>query len=237
LSADQRSAVEIAESEGARRLVLLRHGRTAWNLEGRAQGHSDVPLDAVGRSQAAAAAPYLALLEPAALWTSDLTRARQTAAYVEAATGLVATPDPRLREFDVGERAGLTVAEFAERYPEAHARWASGHITGGVPGSETIADVTDRMVPALHDILASLAPGRTGVVVTHGACLKVSLVALLGLPVEADESIFVMDNCGWASVTEHRSGRLRLSSYNETAHPGVLTVQGTPDFATDAPSG
>jgi len=229
--------VEAAETAGGRRLVLLRHGRTAWNLEGRAQGHTDVPLDDTGRAQAAAAAPYLALLHPTLLWSSDLARARETASYVEAATGLVATLDPRVREFDVGERAGLTVAEFAAKYPEAHARWASGHITGGVPGAETIEDVTGRMVPALRDMVAALAPGETGVVVTHGACLKVSLVALLGLPVEVDESIFVMDNCGWASVTEHRSGRLRLSSYNETAHPGVLTVPGTPDFATDAPSG
>ena len=217
--------------------MLLRHGRTAWNHEGRAQGHSDVTLDDIGRAQAAAAAPYLATYGASALWTSDLARARETASYVEAATGLVATPDPRLREFDVGERAGLTVAEFAAKYPDAHARWASGHVTGGVPGAETIADVTDRMVPALHELLASLAPGGTGIVVTHGACLKVSLVALLGLPVEADETIFVMDNCGWATVTEHRSGRLRLSSYNETAHPGVLALIGTPDFASDAPSG
>ena len=234
---DQRSAVEIAETVGSRRLVLLRHGRTAWNLEGRAQGHSDVTLDDTGRAQAAAAAPYLSLLRPAALWSSDLARARETASYVEAATGLLATTDPRLREFDVGERAGLTVAEFAQKYPDAHARWASGHITGGVPGAETVEDVTTRMVPALREMLASLAPGRTGIVVTHGACLKVSLVALLGLPVEADEAIFVMDNCGWATLAEHRSGRLRLSSYNETAHPGVLPPEGTPDFASDAPSG
>ena len=234
---DPRSAVEIAETFGSRRLVLLRHGRTAWNLEGRAQGHTDVTLDDTGRAQAAAAAPYLALLRPAALWTSDLARARETASYVEAATGLMATPDPRVREFDVGERAGLTVPEFAAKYPEAHALWASGHITGGVPGAETVEEVAARMVPALREMLGSLEPGTTGIVVTHGACLKISLVALLGLPTEADEAIFVMDNCGWATIAEHRSGRLRLSSYNETAHPGVLPPEGTPDFASDAPSG
>ena len=234
---DRRSAVEIAESDGGRRLVLMRHGRTLWNHEGRAQGHSDVALDDTGRAQAAAAAPYLARYDATALWTSDLTRARQTASYVEEATGLVARPDPRLREFDVGERAGLSVAEFAETYPEAHARWAAGHITGGVPGAETIEQVTARMVPALREIVASLGPGETGIVVTHGACLKVSLVELLGLPVEADEAIFVMDNCGWAVLAEHRSGRLRLSSYNETAHPGVMWPEGHPDFASDAPSG
>jgi len=96
------------------RLVLVRHGQTAWNLEGRAQGHSDVPLDDVGLAQAAAAAPYVAALRPSALWSSDLARARQTASFVEAATGLAATPDPRLREYDVGIRSGLTLPEGLE---------------------------------------------------------------------------------------------------------------------------
>ena len=220
-----------------RRLVLLRHGQTAWNLVGRAQGHADVTLDDTGRAQAAAAAPYLAGYDAVALWSSDLARARETAAYVEQATGLRAVTDPRLREFDVGERSGLTVAEFAEKFPEAHAAWAAGHVTGGVPGAETIGDVTARMVPALREMLAALGPGETGIAVAHGACIKVSLVALLGLPEESEEVLFVMDNCGWASVAEHRNGRLRLDSYNETSHPGVLPPVGTPDFASDGPSG
>jgi probable phosphoglycerate mutase len=197
--------------------VLLRHGRTAWNLEGRAQGHSDVPLDEAGHAQAAAAAPYLAAQAPAALWSSDLTRARQTVSYVEAATGLVATPDARLREYDVGIRSGLTLAEFAEKHPEEHARWLAHHSWDVVPGAESDADVTARMVPALRDCLAALAPGESGVVVAHGACLKVSLLALLGLPPQAGAALLHLDNCGWSTVTEHRSGRLLLSSYNETA--------------------
>ena len=103
-----------------RRLVLLRHGRTALELIGRAQGHTDVTLDDTGREQAAAAAQYLAGYGAVALWSSDLARAGvRTATYVEKATGLAAVTDPRLREFDVGERAGLTVAEFAEKFPEA----------------------------------------------------------------------------------------------------------------------
>jgi probable phosphoglycerate mutase len=220
-----------------RRLVLLRHGRTAWNLVGRAQGHTDVTLDETGREQAAAAAPYLAGYGATALWSSDLARARETAAYVEKATGLEAVTDPRLREFDVGARSGLTVAEFAERFPDAYAAWAAGHVTGGVPGAETIEEVTSRMVPALREMLASLAPGETGIVVSHGACIKVSLAALLGLPPESEEAIFAMDNCGWATIAEHHGGRLRLRSYNETSHPGVVPPAGTPDFASDAPSG
>ena len=221
-------------ASGVRRLVLVRHGQTAWNLEGRAQGHTDVSLDAAGREQARAMAPYVAAMRPVALWSSDLARARETAAYVEAATGLTARLDRRLREFDVGRRAGLTVAEFAARFPDEHAIWASGHMTGGVPGAETVADVTSRMVPALGEVLAATPGGATVVVVSHGAALRVSLARLLGWPAGLDQSLRGMDNCGWTTVEDDPGrGRLRLASYNETAHPGVHG----PDFASDAPVG
>ena len=78
----------------------LRHGQTAWNAEGRAQGHADVGLDDVGRNQAEAVAPVVAALDPALLVTSDLARARETAAFLEKETGLTAVEDPRWREYD-----------------------------------------------------------------------------------------------------------------------------------------
>lgn len=214
------------------RLVLVRHGRTAWNLEGRAQGHTDVGLDEVGQAQAAAVAPYLAMMRPTALWSSDLARAQQTAAHVARATGLEIRSDPRLREFDVGERAGLTVAEFAERHPVEYASWKAGHITGLVPGAETPEQVVARVVPALRDIWEATPAGETTVVVAHGACLKVSLLAFLGWPETVGSTLRGLDNCGWVVLEQEPSGRgIRLASYNETAHPAVHG----PDFAADSP--
>ncbi|MCW2867152.1 MAG: histidine phosphatase family protein, partial [Marmoricola sp.] len=86
--------------------MLVRHGRTAWNAEGRAQGHHDVGLDEVGRAQAEQMAPVVAAYAPTLLLTSDLARARQTAEPLERATGLVARADERLREYDTGVRTG-----------------------------------------------------------------------------------------------------------------------------------
>ena len=215
--------------EPGRRLVILRHGRTAWNAEGRAQGHADVPLDEVGREQAASVAPYVASLGPAALWTSDLARARQTCAYLEEATGLVATEDPRLREFDVGLRQGLTVAELAQRHPDEHAAWLRGHHSD-VPGAEGDAAVRARMVPALRSFLDGMAPGGTGVVVTHGAALKVAVVALLGWPDGLGVTLRGLDNCGWVTVEElGLGGRLRLAGYNESVRPGHDAPARLPD--------
>jgi broad specificity phosphatase PhoE len=216
--------------EPGRRLVVLRHGRTAWNAAGRAQGHADVDLDELGHEQAAAAAPYLASLDPVALWTSDLARARQTSAHVEKATGLVAAEDPRLREYDVGPRQGLTMSEFAERYPDEYAAWSRGDDLLRLPGAENAADVEERMLPALRGCLDSLAAGQTGVVVTHGACLKVGVVALLGWPREVAPSLRAIDNCAWVTVEElGLGGRLRLVGYNESVRPGHDAPQRLPD--------
>ncbi|HEX4190854.1 MAG TPA: histidine phosphatase family protein [Marmoricola sp.] len=211
------------------RLVLVRHGQTAWNLEGRAQGHTDVVLDATGRAQAAAVAPVLAAMRPTALFSSDLARARETAAFLADATGLEAAFDARLREFDVGERAGLDVAEFAQRFPQAYALWKSGHVTGLVPGAETPEQVVARMLPALREIWAAIVPGGTTLVVSHGACLKVVLLAFLGWPEELGLTLRGLDNCGWVVLDDDPNGRgIRLASYNVS----VQTAEDGPDFAS-----
>jgi glucosyl-3-phosphoglycerate phosphatase len=203
-----------------RRLLLLRHGRTSWNRIGRAQGHYDVGLDDLGHEQAAACAPYLATLRPAALWTSDLARARQTSAYVERATGLSAKVDERLREYDVGARQGMTAAQFEAAFPEAYLAWRAGEDLVRVPGAELPSEVAERMVPALREGLASLTPGETGIVVTHGACLKVGLLGLLGWPRSQASRLRGVGNCAWATVAEVASGgRLRLEGYNERVGP------------------
>lgn len=199
----------------SRRLILLRHGRTAWNESGRAQGHADIGLDETGHVQARSAARHLARVGAEALWSSDLVRARQTAGYLAAACGLDPAYDARLREFDVGERQGLTLDEFAERHPKEYSAWARGNGLVPVKGGEEAVDVERRIVPALRDCLCALSRGRTGIVVTHGAALKVAVAGLLGWPREVSFSLKGVDNCAWVIVEEiEHGGRLRLAAYN-----------------------
>ncbi len=205
-----------------RRLILFRHGRTAWNDEGRAQGHADVPLDDLGREQARSAASYVASLGVASIWTSDLARARETAEILGAAAGVAVKPDDRLREYDVGERQGLTVAETAERFPGVGADWEMGNPPAGVPGSETYHDVAGRIVPACREALAALEPGETGLVVSHGACLKVAVAGLLGWSSDQAATLRGLDNCHLAVVDETAfGGTLRLVGYGlpPISHP------------------
>ncbi len=199
-----------------RQLIVLRHAQTPWNAIDRAQGHTDVQLDDEGAKQAAAAAEALVGYAPTRLWTSDLARAVDTATAIEERTGLTAIRDARLREFDLGMRAGLTRPEFDERFPEAYAGWLAGDPERPlVPGEESTAQVRDRMGAVLGECLASLEPGETGIAVTHGACLKVGLFSVLGWPWEASRSLRGMDNCAWAVVVaddEHPAPR--LAAYN-----------------------
>jgi probable phosphoglycerate mutase len=202
----------------SRRLVLLRHGRTAWNEEGRAQGHADIELDPVGHVQAAAAARHLTGAPVVRLWSSDLTRARQTATYLAAALGLPVEEDRRLREFDVGQRQGLTLHEFAQAFPDEYAAWVAGEGLMPVKGGELAHEVAARMVPTLRECVEALGPGETGLVVTHGAALKVAVAGLLGWPEDLAASLKAIENCAWVTLEEiEHGGRLRLAGYNEKA--------------------
>lgn len=198
-------------------LVLLRHGRTAWNHARRVQGQLDAELDDTGREQAARAADVLKLLQPTLLWSSDLVRARDTAAHVAGATGLEPVLDPRLREFDLGERQGLTHEEYAAIAPEEFELFRQGYYDDAA-GAESVADVRNRMVAALGQMLAALGPDETGVAVTHGAAARVAIAAMLGWPDEAFRSLQPLANCGWAVLSRHRdTGDLRLAAYNRVA--------------------
>ena len=206
-----------------RRLVLLRHGRTEWNDTGRAQGHADVPLDDVGEAQAKAVARPMAALSPTVLWTSDLLRASQTAALVAAEEGLEPVLDARLREFDIGpNRTGLTSEAYAAAHPEEHAALLAGDIDA-IPGRETPDDVLARFLPALRSYADALGEGETGLVVSHGAALRVVVPAFLGWGDDPGETLGVLANCGWIEL-EHSAStwtggveRWRLTAWNRVA--------------------
>ena len=103
-------------------ILLARHGETDWNSGRRVQGHTDIPLNAAGVEQARALAEQLAGEPLTAVFSSDLSRALDTARAVAAVHGLEVTVDPRLREKNFGTWEGLTDVEIAERFPDASAR-------------------------------------------------------------------------------------------------------------------
>lgn len=206
-----------------RRLVLWRHGRTQWNQLGRAQGHADISLDEIGVAQAARAAQFLAAYEPTFVWSSDLARARETAAELGTVTGQELVLDQRLREVDVGAREGLTFEEFRDSMPDLFRRFMAGE-PEAVPGAESKAEVAERMLAVLRDAVAALDDGQTGVLVGHGAALRMGTLAFFDLPPSHHELLAGMSNCAWA-VLDDRAGRgWQIVDYNAQTLPAPLEL-------------
>jgi glucosyl-3-phosphoglycerate phosphatase len=195
-----------------RRVVLLRHGRTAWNAERRFQGGTDIALDEVGVAQARAAAEELARLRPVKILSSDASRARQTADELTVRTGAELVVDPRLREADLGAWEGLTRDDVKERFPDDYAAWRLGtDIRRG--GGETHDEVAQRATPAVTDHLQTLPAEKVLVVVTHGGTAKALLGSLLQLPPAMWRSLASAAHGRW-SVLEEMPFGWRLDEHN-----------------------
>jgi broad specificity phosphatase PhoE len=160
-------------------MLIARHGETDWNRERRWQGHADPPLNALGRRQARALGARLTARPPTAVYSSDLSRARETAEIVAELFGLQVLLDARLREVDVGEWSGLTTAEVGRLYPDGLRRRSEG-ATGWVSG-EPYEEMDSRVVAALRAI-AVHHPGERVLIVTHGGPLRSVWLAAGGEP-------------------------------------------------------
>ena len=191
--------------------MLWRHGQTTWNAEHRFQGQTDIPLDATGEEQAEQAARRLATLRPDALFSSDLTRAQQTAAPLARLAGLPVILDKDLRERFGGDWEGLADAEIRERYPAERATW-------NPPNGEPTSVVADRVAGALTRIADSLGDDQLAVVVGHGAALRLGIERILGLPAQGVSVLGPLANCSW-SVLDLRDTRWRLLEYNAGSLP------------------
>jgi probable phosphoglycerate mutase len=152
------------------RIFLLRHGQTAWNAQTRIQGQLDIPLDATGQWQAERLALALQAEGLQALYSSDLQRARQTAAPLAAATGLTLHGDAALRERGFGRFEGRTYAEVEALWPDEALRWRSREPGFGPGGGEPLQDFYARSVRAVRT-LAERHAGQTLAVVAHGGVL------------------------------------------------------------------
>ena len=150
-------------------ILLARHGETEWNREGRFQGHADPPLNRTGRAQAVDLSVALMAEELAAVYSSPLRRALETAALVAASHGLEPVLVHDLREVDVGSWSGLTRAEVEERFPEQYARWLD--YGQGWEDGETYDEMGRRAVAALLR-LAAAHDGERVLAVTHGGPIR-----------------------------------------------------------------
>ncbi|MGI9097182.1 MAG: histidine phosphatase family protein [Solirubrobacteraceae bacterium] len=154
---------------GSNEVLLVRHGETDDNAANRFQGRIDTPLNDRGREQSRALARSLAGEGLRALYSSPLSRARETAEIVGAQLGLKPTYDPRLMEADAGEWSGRLSAEIAAGAPGAFAAWRGADPGFRFPGGESVAQQAARVAAALADVGAGPLPA---LVVTHGGTIR-----------------------------------------------------------------
>jgi broad specificity phosphatase PhoE len=186
-------------------LLLVRHGETDWNRDGRWQGGSDTSLNDLGREQAQALAEQLdGSID--VVYSSDLARARETAEIVAAELGLEVRVDPRLRERSFGSWEGLTTSEIEDRFADSHRRWREG-VCAGADDAETFEDFSARVNDFLADVLR-LHPGENVLVISHGGSIRVIHALAAGVDYVRDHRLIPgVPNCAVARYVA-RDGKL-----------------------------
>jgi glucosyl-3-phosphoglycerate phosphatase len=214
-----------------RRLVMLRHGQTDFNLGSRMQGQLDTELSELGRAQAVAAAEVLGKRQPLLIVSSDLRRAYDTAIKLGERTGLTVWVDDRLRETHLGDWQGLTHADIDSEAPGARLAWRDD-ARWAPHGGESRVDVAARSLPVVAEVFSRETdwghpnhPDRPVVLVAHGGLIAALSAALLKLPVENWPVLGGMGNASWVQLSghSHEEGadfagiRWRLDVWNASA--------------------
>jgi len=197
------------------RLCIVRHGETAWNAEHRVQGQLDVPLNAIGQAQALAASRVLARETFDAIYSSDLSRAQQTAEPTASALGLTVVLDRDLRERHYGIFERLTYAEVRQKFPEDYARFEARDPEFAFRTGERLKDFYARSIAVLSRI-ADAHRGESVLVFTHGGVLDMLYRHVAGLPVSAPRE-FGIPNAGLNRLEVVSSG-WQIRDWADTAH-------------------
>lgn len=199
----------------ATRLLLIRHGESRWNVEGRIQGQLDVPLSGRGERQAEAIARRLREVPVAAIYASPLRRAQATAEAIAGVHGLPLRTVPQLTEIDHGDWQGRTVAEIAAADRDRFGLWSRLPGRVRMPNGERLFDVRQRVLAALGTMAGS-HEGHTIAVVSHEVVIKVIVAETVGLDYDHLSRIEI-DNAG-LTVIAYAGGEEHLLTLNDTAH-------------------
>jgi probable phosphoglycerate mutase len=218
----------------ATRVLAIRHGETAWNVEHRIQGQLDIALNATGRWQAARLAEAVAEEGLAAVYSSDLQRAAETAQSVaRGGGGLVVVTDTGLRERAFGVFEGLRFTEIEQRWPAQSARWRRRDPAFGPEGGETLRDFSARCVAA-STRLAAAHPGETIALVAHGGVLDCLYRAAARVALDAPRSW----QLGNASINRllYTPRGFTLVGWSDTHHLDGEVLDEFADAATGGPA-
>jgi probable phosphoglycerate mutase len=197
------------------RILAIRHGETAWNVDTRIQGHLDIPLNETGRWQAERLGQSLVAEDITAIYASDLSRAHETALYVSRASGVPVVAELGLRERGFGDFEGRTFAEIEAALPEQAERWRKRDPSFAPSGGESLLQVQERVLAAV-DRLAKQHPGELIVMVAHGGVMDVLYRAATRLDLQATRT-WLLGNTAVNRLLWTPKG-LSLVGWSDTQH-------------------
>ena len=203
-------------------LLFIRHGETDWNRQQRFQGQIDVPLNAQGHAKAARLAARLAGEPPDAFFTSDLLRARETAAPLALAWGREPLAVPGLREQAFGIFEGLDLATITAGHADLWQRWLEQSADFALPGGESLRQFHGRVMATVHALVTAQA-GRRLAVVTHGGVLDMLWRSAMDLPLGGPRECEI-PNTG-INRLRWTDGRLQIEQWADDAHLAGLPPQ------------
>ena len=197
------------------RLILVRHGETAWNKEGRFQGQSLVELNERGSSQARRVAKALIPMRPTALYSSPLPRTLMTAEEISRELSIPVVPLEGIKEVNLGELEGITGQEMRARYAEVYSAWRQDPSDLVFPGGESIRQLQQRAWRAIEEIQRA-HPEDAIVAVAHNFAIRAILCAFLGLPLSRFHLLRV--DLGSISVIQANSRFRQVLNINDKCH-------------------
>ncbi|HEX8180940.1 MAG TPA: histidine phosphatase family protein [Pyrinomonadaceae bacterium] len=201
------------------RILLVRHGQSQGNAEGRFGGHTPTPLSELGRRQARATAQALAAEGVTAIYSSDLLRAVETAAPLAHATGLSIKQTHAFRERSVGQMEGLTFEAAAEQYPDEYAALLRRDFEHVLLGGESYRQLLDRAAGALDQAINDNRGGTLAVFTHTGTACILALHLMGALDAPQLRPVWLStNNCGINRFHLHADGFLRIRALNDTRH-------------------
>ncbi len=199
------------------KIVLIRHGQTTWNTNGKYQGRTDVPLSEEGVAQARALAEKFPLEHLDGIHASDLMRAMVTAECIGERFHLAVQPEKAFRELSFGKWEGLTYAEIVARWPEAMENFHFHPDRLEIPGGETIQELQERVTERLREIVGE-NEGKTVAIVAHGAVIRAAICDALSIPLHRFWSIRQFNTA--VNIVSYEDGWSTVELMNSTAHLG-----------------
>ncbi len=200
-------------------LLLIRHGETDWNNQGRLQGTTDVPLNEEGRSQARALAEHLADWPLAGVWSSPLSRALETAEAVAQVHGLAVSCNRDLREIEMGQWEGLTIPEVKERWGGHFDQWSSDPVNSlPPPDGEDFVGFQNRGMAALAEIAAQYGEDKQVAVICHGGFIRAVMMRILENSPGNEDIDLWFDNCSITRLRWQADNDVMIGQYNDNGH-------------------